>query len=90
MIWIVLILILGLLIGGLVFFWRSRRNIQPGEVKPLGGQFIGMGVGGVAGAIIGILLVEFGGYSYPLAAILWMMGMAAGQVGGILYSKYRR
>lgn len=90
MIWIVLILILGLLIGGLVFFWRSRRNIQPGEAKALGKQFIGMGVGGAAGAIIGILLVEYWGYSYPLPVVLWMIGMAAGQIGGILYSKYRR
>lgn len=90
MIWIVLILVLGLLIAGLVIFWRRRRNIPPGEAKPLSGQFIGMGVGGVAGAIIGILLVEFGGYSYPLPVVSWMLGMAAGQVGGILYSKYRK
>jgi hypothetical protein len=90
MIWIVLILVLGLLIAGLVFIWRRYRNIQPGEANPLGKQFIGMGVGGVAGAIIGILLVEYGGYSYPLPAVSWMIGMAAGQVGGILYSRYRR
>ncbi len=49
-----------------------------------------MAIGGITGVVIGIMLVEFAGYSYPFPVILWMLGMAAGQLGGILYDKYRK
>jgi hypothetical protein len=37
--------------------------------------------------LIGIALVEFWGYEYPVPAILWMLGMAGGQLIGWLYNK---
>ncbi|MBU7040850.1 MAG: hypothetical protein HXS45_08565 [Theionarchaea archaeon] len=90
MMWIVLILVIVLLIAGVITFWIDRKNKQSEETRERGKWSIGMGLGGAFGAVIGILLVEYGGYSYPLPVILWMMGMAAGQVVGIVYSRYRR
>ncbi|MBU7015575.1 MAG: hypothetical protein HXS52_01380 [Theionarchaea archaeon] len=89
MIWILIILGFVLMAAIIALFLKSGRYKQSEEAKARGFWSVWMGVGGAIGAVIGILLVELADYSYPLPAILWMMGMAAGQVGGILYSRYR-
>lgn len=48
-----------------------------------------MAWGALVGAFIGIGLVEFGGYEYPLPFILLLLGSAAGQVIGFLV-KHRK
>jgi hypothetical protein len=45
----------------------------------------GMAWGGIAGMLFGIALVEVWGYEYPVPFILWMLGMAGGQLIGWLY-----
>jgi len=47
----------------------------------------GMALGGIVGMLIGISLVEFWGYGYPVPFILWMFGMAGGQLIGWFYNK---
>lgn len=89
MIWLILVILLVLVVAGLFFFWKNLKKTEPTEARKVARWSIGMAVGGIIGAVTGIALVEFAGYSYPLPAVLWMVGMAAGQVGGILYSKYR-
>jgi hypothetical protein len=37
--------------------------------------------------VVGILLVEFAGFEYPFPVILWLLGMAAGQIVGLVYKK---
>lgn len=90
MIWIVLVAVLLLAMAALFLFWKNRSKVESEEAKNVARWSIGMGIGGTLGAVIGIVLVEFGGYSYPLPAILWMVGMAAGQLVGILYGRYRK
>ena len=89
MIWIILVVVLLLVVACLFFFWKNCRQVESKEAKRVAGWSIGMGIGGISGAVIGIMLVEFADYTYPLPAILWMLGMAAGQLGGILYSRCR-
>lgn len=89
MIWIILVVVLLLVMAGLFFFWRNYRQVESKEAKRVSRWSIGMGIGGITGAVLGIMLVEFADYSYPLPVILWMLGMAAGQLGGIIYSRYR-
>ncbi|KYK33447.1 MAG: hypothetical protein HXS48_07710 [Theionarchaea archaeon] len=90
MIWIILAVVLVFVIAGLVLFWKNRTKVESKEAKDVARWSIGMAIGGITGVVIGIILVEFAGYSYPFPAILWMLGMAAGQVGGVLYSKYKK
>ena len=90
MIWIILVVVLLLVVACLFFFWKKFRQVESKEAKGVAGWSIGMVIGGITGAVIGIMLVEFAGYEYPLPVISWMLGMAAGQVGGILYSRYRK
>lgn len=90
MIWLILVVVLILVIVGLFLFWKNLRKVESGEAKRVVRWSIGMAIGGITGVVIGIMLVEFAGYSYPFPVILWMLGMAAGQLGGILYDKYRK
>lgn len=90
MIWIILAVVLLLIIAGLFVFWKNLKRVESKEAQNVGRWSIGMAIGGIAGAVIGILLVEFAGYSYPLPAIFWMIGMAAGQLGGVLYNRYKK
>ncbi len=90
MIWIILIVVLLLVIVAMFLYWRTRSEVKPGEAKEVARWSIGMSIGGIAGVVIGIMLVEYAGYSYPLPVITWMLGMAAGQLGGVLYSRYRK
>lgn len=90
MIWIILAVVLLLVIAGLFLFWKKRGEMESEEAKSVARWSIGMAIGGATGAVIGIILVEFAGYSYPLPVVLWMLGMGAGQVGGTLYSKYKK
>ncbi len=47
----------------------------------------GMVYGGIAGMLAGIALVEFYGFEYPVPFILWMLGMAGGQLIGWFMGK---
>ena len=51
---------------------------------------IGMAIGGIIGAVIGVAAVEFAGFEYPFPAILWLLGMAAGQIIGAVYKKPKK
>jgi hypothetical protein len=46
-----------------------------------------MALGGLAGMLIGIGLVELYGFEYPVPFILWMLGMAGGQLIGWFYKR---
>lgn len=96
MIWIILIAVIFLLavviflvIGGLVLFLKSLKRVESKEAKNVIRRSIGTIIGGITGIVVGMLLVEFAGYPYPLPFILWMLGMTAGQLGGFIYSKYK-
>ena len=67
---------------GLYVLRKEKTKIHPMEK--------GMALGGIAGVLIGIALVEFWGYEYPVPVILWMLGMAGGQLIGWLYSRKKR
>ena len=58
--------------------------------KPLEPMSMGMLAGGIVGVAAGILLVEFAGFEYPFPIILWMLGMAAGQIIGLAYKKTKK
>lgn len=76
--WILIsVVILGVLVilAG-IYLMRKEKKIDPMNQ--------GMALGGIAGVLIGIALVEFWGYEYPVPVILWMLGMAAGQLIGWL------
>jgi hypothetical protein len=70
----VLIVLLGIYVIG-----RGKQRLNPMQA--------GMTVGGIAGMVIGIALVELWGYEYPLPFILWLLGMAGGQLSGWLYKR---
>jgi hypothetical protein len=72
----VLVILFGLFVMG-----KGKKKIHPMEK--------GMALGGIVGVLIGIALVEFWGYEYPVPVILWMLGMAGGQLIGWLYNKKR-
>jgi hypothetical protein len=90
MIWIIFGVVLLLIIFGLVLFLKSAKKVESKEAQDTVRWSIGMTIGGIAGMVIGIMLVEFAGYAYELPFILWLLGMAAGQIGGILYNKYKK
>ncbi|MBU7009247.1 MAG: hypothetical protein HXS46_01050 [Theionarchaea archaeon] len=89
MIWIIMAVILFIVIAGLFLFWRTLKKVESKEAQNVVRWSIGMSIGGIAGIVIGIILVEFAGYSYPLPFILWMLGMAVGQISVILYNRSR-
>ena len=76
----VIVVLLGL------FFMRRGLSKESLEQKPVR-MSIGMAVGGIIGVVIGIAAVEFAGFEYPFPAITWMLGMAAGQIIGLVYKK---
>jgi F0F1-type ATP synthase assembly protein I len=78
---LIAIAILAVIIG-LVGIYAMRTG-----KKPLEPMSAGMMAGGIAGVVIGILLVEFAGFEYPFPVVLWFLGMAAGQITGLIYKK---
>jgi len=79
--------VIGILIVilGLVGIYAVRRGKTP--LEPMSA---GMVAGGIVGVVIGILLVEFAGFEYPFPIILWFLGMAAGQIIGLVYKKTKK
>jgi uncharacterized membrane protein len=84
----ILIAILVLLLVVFGVFLLYRKKIEAGEVEQPR-YLLGGAIGGIIGSVVGIALVEFAGYSYPLPLILFFLGMAAGQLVGYLYQKRR-
>ena len=85
--WILIaILVLILVLFGV--FLLYRKKIKAGEAKQPR-YLLGGAIGGIIGSVVGIALVEFAGYSYPLPFILFLLGMAAGQLVGYLHQKRR-
>ena len=82
--WILIVIGILAVIIGLVAVHVMRRGKTP--LEPM---YVGMAAGGIFGAVVGILLVEFAGFEYPFPAILWFLGMAAGQIIGVIYKKTR-
>jgi hypothetical protein len=64
---------------GIFVMRKGRQKLDPMQS--------GMAVGGIVGMIVGILLVEFWGYEYPLPFVLWLLGMAGGQLIGWFYKR---
>jgi hypothetical protein len=84
--WILIaILVLLLVVFGVFLYWKKNKAGEAKQPRYL----LGGAIGGVIGSVVGIALVEFAGYSYPLPAILFFLGMAAGQLVGYLYQKRR-
>jgi uncharacterized membrane protein len=84
----ILIAILVLLLVVFGVFLLYRKKIEAGEVEQPR-YLLGGAIGGIIGSFVGIALVVFAGYSYPLPFILFLLGMAAGQLVGYLYQKRR-
>jgi hypothetical protein len=82
--WILISVGVLLVISGLLGLYVTRK-----EKKKMDPMQKGLAIGGIAGAITGIALVEFFGQSYPLPFVLWLLGMAIGQLAGWLYKKKR-
>jgi uncharacterized membrane protein YfcA len=80
--WILITIGILAVIIGLVGIYATRRVKTP--LEPMS---TGMVAGGIAGVVVGILLVEFAGFEYPIPVILWFLGMAAGQIIGLIYKK---
>jgi lipoprotein signal peptidase len=84
--WILIaILVLIVVLFGVFLFWKKNKVAEARQLRFL----LGGAIGGIVGSVVGIALVEFAGYSYPLPAILFFLGMAAGQLIGLLYQKLR-
>ncbi|MFH1587240.1 MAG: hypothetical protein ABID38_05260 [Candidatus Diapherotrites archaeon] len=80
--WVLIAIGAVVVILGLVWLYAMRKGKTP--LEPMS---VGMAAGGIVGAVVGILLVEFAGFEYPFPAILWMLGMAAGLIIGQVYKK---
>ncbi len=80
--WILIAIGILAVIIGLVGIYAMRRGKTP--LEPMSA---GMVAGGIIGVVVGILLVEFAGFEYPFPFILWLLGMAAGQIIGLIYKK---
>ena len=80
--WILIAVGILVIILGIVALYAMKKGNT--HLDPMS---VGMAAGGIVGAVIGILLVEFAGFEYPFPAILWMLGMAAGQIIGLIYKK---
>lgn len=83
--WILITVCILAVIVGLVGIYAMRTG-----KKPLEPMSAGMMAGGIVGVVIGILLVEFAGFEYPFPIILWFLGMAAGQITGLIYKKTKK
>ena len=83
--WILIAIGILAVIMGLVGIYVMRSG-----KKPLEPMSAGMLAGGIAGVVAGILLVEFAGFEYPFPFILWLLGMAAGQITGLIYKKTKK
>ena len=82
---IIVILVLILVLFG-IFLYRNKNKAGKAQLPRYS---LGGAIGGIIGSVVGIALVEFAGYSYPLPIILFFLGMAAGQIAGYLYQKRR-
>ena len=83
--WILIVIGILAVILGLVGIFAMRRGKTP--LEPMS---TGMVAGGIVGVVVGILLVEFAGFEYPFPVILWFLGMAAGQIIGLIYKKTKK
>ena len=83
--WILIAIGILAVIIGLIAIYVMRRGKTP--LEPMS---TGMVAGGVIGVVVGILLVEFAGFDYPIPIILWFLGMAAGQIIGLIYKKTKK
>ena len=64
---------------GLYVLRKERQKLDPMQA--------GMAIGGILGMVVGIALVELWGYEYPLPFVLWLFGMAGGQLIGWFFKK---
>ena len=80
--WILIAVGILAVIVGLVGIYAMRSG-----KAPLDPMSTGMMIGGIVGVVVGILMVEFAGFEYPLPLIFWFLGMATGQIIGIIYKK---
>jgi len=80
--WVLIAIGVIIVILGLVVIIAMRKGKTP--LEPMS---VGMAAGGIVGVVVGIALVELAGFEYPVPAITWMLGMAAGQVIGFLYRR---
>ena len=83
--WILIVIGILVVIIGIVGIYAMRRGKTP--LEPVS---TGMMAGGIAGVVVGILLVEFAGFEYPFPVILWFLGMAAGQIIQLIYKKTKK
>lgn len=83
--WILITIGVLVIILGIVCIYAMRKGKRP--LEPMS---VGMAAGGIIGVAIGILLVELAGFEYPLPFIIWLLGMAAGQIIGLLYKKAKK
>jgi hypothetical protein len=86
MTWIIIAILVSILVVfGIFLYWKKNKAGEAKQPRYL----LGGAIGGIIGSVVGIVLVEFAGYSYPLPAILFFLGIAAGQLAGYLYQKRR-
>jgi hypothetical protein len=64
---------------GIYVLRRERQRLDPIQA--------GMAVVGILGIMDGIALVELWGYEYPLPFVLWLLGMAGGQLTGWFFKR---
>ncbi len=81
--------ILGMLgLGFAVYFLLNPKKIRKAKRHPY--TQYGMAIGMILGSLIGIGLVEFAGYSYPMPFILMFFGWAIGSMAGVLYEHQKK
>ncbi|MFC2175231.1 hypothetical protein ACFLQ2_05225 [archaeon] len=76
---IAVLVLLALTLAGFYLFRNKSTKLHPMET--------GMAVGGIVGMLVGIGMVEFAGFDYPVPWITWMLGMAGGQLIAHLWKK---
>ncbi len=81
MLYIILAVVILLALVFVFVYRKKQKKMNPMEK--------GSAIGGIIGVLIGIALVEFWGYDYPLPFILFLLGMAAGNAIGYLYQRGR-
>ncbi len=79
MIYIILAIVILLALLFVLIYRKKEKKLKP--------MSKGSVIGGIIGMLAGIALVEFWGYDYPLPFILFLLGMAAGQVVGYFYQR---
>jgi uncharacterized membrane protein YfcA len=78
------------IIAASAFVYKAARPERSPEArKAATPAFLGA-IGGLLGALTGIVLVEFAGFEYPFPFILFMLGMAAGQIAGVAYTRLKK